>query len=37
MLDIVTLLAVNAGVILILFILAWAACWAMRDPTPVCG
>ena len=35
MLEIVTVLGINAGVVLALFILAWAACWAMRDPTPV--
>ena len=33
--DIVTVLAINAGVILALFVLAWAACVAMRDCTPV--
>ena len=31
----VTVLAINAGVILGLFVLAWAACVAMRDCTPV--
>jgi len=35
MIDIVTILAINAGVILALFVLAWAACVAMRDCTPV--
>ena len=33
--DIAIVLAVNAGVILALFVLAWAACVAMRDCTPV--
>lgn len=35
MLEIATILAINAGVILALFVLAWAACVAMRDCTPV--
>ena len=34
-LEIATILAINAGVILALFVLAWAACVAMRDCTPV--
>ncbi|MFC3069183.1 DUF1295 domain-containing protein [Phenylobacterium soli] len=33
--DFVVVLAVNAGVILALFVLAWAVCVAQRDCTPV--
>jgi len=33
--DFVVILAVNAGVIVALFVLAWAICVAMRDCTPV--
>ena len=33
--EFVTILAVNAGVILALFVIAWAICVAMRDVTPV--
>ncbi|EJL26126.1 putative membrane protein [Caulobacter sp. AP07] len=33
--DFIVVLAVNAGVILALFVLAWAICWAIRDVTPV--
>jgi steroid 5-alpha reductase family enzyme len=33
--DFIVVLAVNAGVILALFVVAWAICWAMRDVTPV--
>ena len=33
--DFVVVLAVNAGVILALFVLAWAVCVTMRDCTPV--
>ncbi|MDP3746855.1 MAG: DUF1295 domain-containing protein [Phenylobacterium sp.] len=33
--DFVVVLAINAGVVLALFVLAWAACVAMRDCTPV--
>jgi steroid 5-alpha reductase family enzyme len=33
--DVLTVLAINAGVLLALFALAWALCVAMRDCTPV--